>query len=195
MLLLVFQVRFHGRGGQGVVTAADLLSVAAFDEGHHAQAIPTFGSERMGAPVVAFCRISDAEIRTREPVLRPDAVAIGDPTLLHLGDLFSGLDPDGSVLVNTTRSIDELGLAEVGSRRAVVPATDIAREFIGRPVPNAALLGGLAALCGVVGLEAVASALRDRFSGIVAEGNVRAATAGYERVVAQVGETADAGAD
>jgi pyruvate ferredoxin oxidoreductase gamma subunit len=191
----VFQVRFHGRGGQGVVTAADLLSVAAFIEGHHSQAIPSFGSERMGAPVVAFCRISDAEIRTREPVLHPDAVVIGDPTLLHLGDLFSGLRDDGSVLVNTTRTIEELGLVGIGGRRAVVPAAELAQEHVGRPVPNAALLGGLAALCGVVGPEAVAAALRERFSGRVAEGNVRAAAAGYERVSAQVREVIDAGAD
>ena len=97
----LFQVRIHGRGGQGVVTAAELLSVAAFVEGRHAQAFPTFGSERTGAPVVAFCRIDDRPIRVREPIAEPDALIVQDPTLLHQVDLFAGLDPDGYVLINT----------------------------------------------------------------------------------------------
>src|SRR4051812_20923367 len=105
----MFQIRIHGRGGQGVVTAAEILSIAAFRENRHAQAFPSFGSERMGAPVVAFCRIDDREIRSREPVLAPDAVVIQDPTLLHQVELFSGLTPDGYVLINTTRTFEELG--------------------------------------------------------------------------------------
>ena len=84
----MFQIRIHGRGGQGVVSGAEMLSVAAFLEGRHAQAFPSFGSERMGAPVMAFCRIDDKEIRLREPVLEPDALIIQDQTLLHQVDLF-----------------------------------------------------------------------------------------------------------
>ena len=87
----MFQVRIHGRGGQGVVTAAELLSIAAFSEDRQAQAFPTFGSERTGAPVVAFCRIDDRPIRSREPISEPDAVIVQDPTLLHQVDLFGGL--------------------------------------------------------------------------------------------------------
>ncbi len=87
----MFEVRIHGRGGQGVVTAAEMLSLAAFDEGRYAQAFPSFGSERMGAPVVSFCRIDDHEIRTREPVMEPDALIVQDPTLLHQVDVFGGL--------------------------------------------------------------------------------------------------------
>src|SRR6188472_2566297 len=83
----MFQIRIHGRGGQGVVTAAELLSVAAFLEGEHAQAFPSFGSERTGAPVVAFCRIDDRDIRVREPILAPDVLIVQDPTLLHQVDL------------------------------------------------------------------------------------------------------------
>src|SRR5512142_1542982 len=105
----MFQVRFHGRGGQGVVTAAELLSIAAFGEGHHAQAFPSFGSERTGAPVVAFCRIDDKIIRLREPIMEPDALIIQDPTLLHQVELFSGLKPDGYVLINPTKTFAELG--------------------------------------------------------------------------------------
>jgi len=184
----VFQARIHGRGGQGVVTAAELLSVAAFLEGREAQAFPTFGSERTGAPVVAFCRIDDAPIRVREPITEPDAVIVQDPTLLHQVDLFAGLGPDGFLLVNTTRSLDELGIAEYVRRfsphRCVtVPATDIAREQLGRPLPNAALLGAFAALTGEVSLASVAAAIRERFPGPTGEGNVAAAEAAAALVV------------
>ena len=107
----MFQVRIHGRGGQGVVTAAELLSVAAFLEGREAQAFPTFGSERTGAPVVAFCRMDDKPIRVREPITEPDAVIVQDPTLVHQVDLFAGLDESGYLLINTSRALADLGLA------------------------------------------------------------------------------------
>src|SRR5690348_16764171 len=107
----MFQIRFHGRGGQGVVTAAELLAEAAFIQGRHAQAFPSFGSERMGAPVMSFCRIDDKPIRTHEPVSEPDALIIQDPTLLHQENLFAGLSRDGYILVNSTQSFDDLGLA------------------------------------------------------------------------------------
>lgn len=199
----MFQVRIHGRGGQGVVTAAELLSVGAFLEGRHAQAFPTFGSERTGAPVVAFCRIDDREIRVREPVTRPDALLIQDATLLHQVDLFGGTGPDAYVLINTARSLAELGLAELGARfrperLLTVPATDIARARTGRPVPNAALLGGFAAISGLVSLASVHAAIRERFGGAVAEGNVAAAAEAYAFVRAEIDEmkeTADAQAD
>jgi pyruvate ferredoxin oxidoreductase gamma subunit len=188
----MFAVRIHGRGGQGAVTAAEMLSVAAFDEGRHAQAFPTFGSERTGAPVVSFCRIDDRPIRLREPISHPDALIVQDPTLLHQVDLFAGMKPECYLLVNTSRTLDELGLAElVGTldvrRVATVPATELAREHLGRPLPNAALLGGFAALTGQVGLAAVQKAILDRFSGSVGEGNARAAEAAYEHVLSEHG--------
>src|SRR5215472_13053979 len=147
----MFQVRFHGRGGQGVVTAAELLASAAFREDRHAQAFPSFGSERMGAPVQSFCRIDDKPIRTHEPVTEPDALVIQDPTLLHQDDLFAGLRREGYVLVNSTRDVGELGLAGLvaqhhGDRLLVVPATALALAHLGRPLPGAPMLGGLAAL-------------------------------------------------
>jgi pyruvate ferredoxin oxidoreductase gamma subunit len=139
-------VRIHGRGGQGVVTSAELLALAAFLEGRHAQAFPSFGSERTGAPVVAFCRFDERPIRVREPIGAPDALIVGDPTLLHQVAVFDGLKADGQVLLNSSRSADELGLSELGERLLTVPATAFAREHLGRPLPNAALLGGFAAL-------------------------------------------------
>ena len=91
----MLQIRIHGRGGQGVVTAAEMLSIAAFEQGRHAQAFPSFGSERTGAPVVAFCRIDDREIRLREPIVTPDVLIVQDPTLLHQVDVFQGLPANG----------------------------------------------------------------------------------------------------
>jgi len=196
----MLQVRIHGRGGQGVVTAAELLSVAAFEQGRHAQAFPSFGSERTGAPVVAFCRIDDRDIRLREPIVEPDVLIVQDPTLLHQVDVFQGLRPDGYVLINTKRSFDELGLADIAARfRAerltTVPATEIALKHLGRPLPNAVLLGGFAALSGLITLDAVAHAIRDRFGGKVAEGNVAAATEAYEYVKREMQELSRAHAD
>ena len=180
----MFQIRIHGRGGQGVVTAAEMLSIAAFREGRHAQAFPSFGSERTGAPVVAFCRIDEKEIRLREPVLEPDALIIQDPTLLHQVDVFGGLARDGYILINTTRTFDELGLKELIQkfRFCAVPATDLALKHVGRPLPNAALLGGFAAIAGRISLESVTAAIREKFSGEVAEGNVAAASEAYAYV-------------
>src|SRR5690348_6334278 len=108
-----FAVRIHGRGGQGVVTSAELLATAAFIDGRFAQAFPSFGSERTGAPVVAFCRIAERPIRAHEPIDAPDAVLVQDPTLLHHVDVFAGLGRGTWVVVNSSRSIDALGLAEL----------------------------------------------------------------------------------
>jgi len=189
----MLQVRIHGRGGQGVVTAAELLSVAAFDEGRHAQAFPNFGSERTGAPVVAFCRISESTIRLREPIMQPDAIIIQDPTLLNQVDVFQGLKANGYILINSTRSFDDLGLTDFvrdwhPERLATVPATEFALKHVGRPVPNAALLGGFAAISGVVSLAAVAKAIREKFPEKLAEGNIAAATAAYEFVKQEIQE-------
>jgi len=184
----MFQVRFHGRGGQGVVTAAELLSVAAFLDGRHAQAFPSFGSERTGAPVVAFCRISDSTIRTRAPIDAPDAVVVGDVTLINRVDLLAGLSPEAYLLINSSRGIAEVNMDEVPRRALTMPASELARTHLGRPLPSAALLGGLAALTGEVSLDAVESAVRQRFSGTVAEGNAAAAGAGYELVATLVRE-------
>ncbi len=181
----MFQVRMHGRGGQGVVSGAEMLSVAAFHEGRHAQAFPSFGSERMGAPVMAFCRIDDKPIRLREPVMAPDVLVIQDSTLLHQVDLFNGLAENGYVLLNSRRGYESLGLADLARRMrperlVTLPATDIALEHVGRPVPNVPLLGAFAALTGMVHLDSVIAAIRGKFDGRLAETNVCAAQAAFE---------------
>lgn len=184
----MFQVRFHGRGGQGVVTAAELLSVAAFLEQRHAQAFPSFGSERMGAPVVSFCRIDDKEIRLREPILEPDALIVQDPTLLKAIDVCRGLKSNGYLLINSNRNLTDLHLDAVikklpAGHVLAVPASELALKHVGRPLPNAALLGAFARLTGIVQLKSVAAAIRDAFGKKIAEANVAAATAAYDAVV------------
>ena len=181
----MLQIRIHGRGGQGVVTAAEMLSIAAFLEGRHAQAFPSFGSERTGAPVVSFCRIDHQPIRVREPIISPDVLIVQDPTLLHQVDVFQGLKPDGYVLINTKRSFDELHLEEIASqhraeRLLTLPATEIALKHLGRPLPNAVLLGGFAALSGMIQLNAVVQAIGHKFKGVIAERNAAAATEAFQ---------------
>ena len=186
----MFEVRIHGRGGQGVVTGAEMLSVAAFLEGRHAQAFPSFGSERTGAPVVAFCRIADKEIRLREPILAPDCLIVQDPTLFRVIDVFSGLKPNGYLIVNTNKTFEDLHIADVANRlpkghAVIVPASEIAQRHVGRPVPNAALLGAFAALTEIVHLGSVHDAIEEAFPGRVGQLNVTAAEEAFAHVQAQ----------
>jgi len=191
----MFELRIHGRGGQGVVTAAEMFSVAAFVEGRHAQAFPSFGSERMGAPVVSFCRIDDREIRLREPIMEPDAIIIQDTTLLHQVDVFAGLKKDGYILLNTSRNFAELGLNDlIGGRQperlCTLPATELGLKHIGRAIPNVPLLAGFAALSGLIRLESVINAIGEKFSGKVAEGNIAAANEAYNLIKARMAQKA-----
>jgi len=181
----MFQVRIHGRGGQGVVTAAEMLSVAAFLEGRYAQAFPSFGSERMGAPVVSYCRIDDREIRAREPILAPDALIIQDPTLLQSVDVFQGLRPDGFILINSRRSFEDLGIADFvagfpAHHVCDVGASELALKHVGKPVPNAALLGGFAAISGQIHMDSVEKAITEKFPGAMGAANVAAAREAYD---------------
>ena len=153
----MYQIRIHGRGGQGVVTAAEMLSVAAFTEGHWAQAFPSFGSERTGAPVVAFARIDEKEIRLREPIQEPDVVLVQDRTLLESEDVFGGIRPDGYVLINSSSTPEELGLGEL-----------IARLPKGHVQTN------------------VQAAYNARFGGKIAEANAKVAQAAWDHVKAQL---------
>ena len=190
----MFQIRIHGRGGQGVVTAAEMLSIAAFREGRFAQAFPSFGSERTGAPVVAFCRIDEREIRLREPIMQPDALIVQDPTLLHQVNVFDGLGAGAYIVINTRRTFDDLGIGEFvrgleAEHLVTVPATELAMTHVGRPVPNAALLGGFAAVSHLISLDAVVAAIREKFSAPVADGNEAAARAAYEHVRQEIQST------
>ena len=181
----MFQVRIHGRGGQGVVSAAEMLSHAAFEEGKHSQAVPSFGSERMGAPVVAYVRIDDKEIELREPVLDPTLLIVQDPTLFHAIDLFAGLREDGYLLINTTRTLAELGIEEATNKLpaghvVTVAATELAMKHLKRPTPNTVLLGALTAVHDTVQIDSVCAAIMKKFPGKVGEMNVEAARAAHD---------------
>lgn len=183
----MFEVRIHGRGGQGVVSAAEMLAVAAFEEGRHAQAFPTFGSERTGSPVIAFCRIDERPIRIHDPITTPDALIVQDPTLIHQVQLFDGVRAGAFVLINTTHTLAELGLGRLEERLApkrvcCVPATELARAALDRPLPNTSLLGAFAALTGIVRLASLHAAIRQIFPEPLATRNVAAAQAAHDWV-------------
>jgi pyruvate ferredoxin oxidoreductase gamma subunit len=187
----MYSVRLHGRGGQGVVTTAELLAVAAFDEGVYAQAFPTFGSERTGAPVAAFCRLSTTPIRTHEPISHPDALIVADCTLFGQVDVLAGLDPSGCLVVNA--GADMMSTDELPSTVHIVriDASAVGQRHVGRPVPGAALLGAFAAATGRIGLPALVEAIASRFHGAVAQGNVDAAREAYALVEEKVDVQAD----
>jgi pyruvate ferredoxin oxidoreductase gamma subunit len=167
-----------------------MLSVAGFLEGRHAQAFPSFGSERTGAPVVAFCRMATREIRLREPILEPDCLIVQDATLFKAIDVFAGIRPNGYLLVNTNKTFEELHIEQAAQRlpaghAVIVPASELAMKHVRRPVPNAALLGAFAALTEVVHFESVKRAIEETFPGKIGAANIAAAEEAFEIVMAQ----------
>ncbi|GJL61506.1 MAG: pyruvate ferredoxin oxidoreductase subunit gamma [Nitrospirales bacterium] len=183
---MMFHIRIHGRGGQGVVTAAELLSIAAFFDGKYAQAFPSFGSERMGAPVTAYCRIGHVEIRSREPVSHPNIVIIQDSTLLLHVDVFSGLSKTGYVLINSARTLEALQVAEFCSTLpeghcCVIPVSEIAIRHLGRPLVNTGLVAGFAKLTGALSKESVERAIKQKFPGYIGDVNTQIVAKVYEQ--------------
>jgi pyruvate ferredoxin oxidoreductase gamma subunit len=166
----MIEVRIHGRGGQGNVVAAYLLATAAFEEGRYGQAFPAFGAERRGAPVTAFVRIAETPIRRRCEVRNPAFLIIQDASLLRVQGVLDGLQPAGGILVNSSRTAEDLS-AEHGCDIVTVPATALATEVLGRPVPNTALLSAFLTLSGLLPREALVKALAERFSGKVLDRN------------------------
>jgi len=175
----MIEIRIHGRGGQGSVTAAELLAVAAFDDGREAQAFPAFGVERRGAPVQAFCRISEKPIRRRSQIYEPDFVIVQDSTLLETVDVLGGLNSEGTVLINTERPGEELGL-DTNAKVVTFPATQIAMEELGRPIMNTAIMGAFAGISGAISFDAIERSIRHRFGEDLGEKNVRAAKRAYD---------------
>ena len=168
----MLEIRIHGRGGQGNVAAAYLLAGAAFETGRHAQAFPNFGAERRGAPVVAFVRIADAPIRRRCQVLTPDWLIVQDDALLTAGGVGAGLKAGGRILVNSTHSPQEL-LERSGLETTVLAADSLSKQFLGRPMPNTALLSALLTLTGLLPRDALIKALGQRFKGELLEKNTQ----------------------
>ncbi len=143
------QLRFHGRGGQGVVTAAELTAIAAFNDGRFAQAFPSFGVERTGAPIEAFARIDEKPIRTREHVYEPDVLIIQDSSLIGTVDVIHGAKPNTLVIVNSSKTKAEIGLSVPKENLFVIDATKIALEEIGRNIVNTVILGAFAKATGL----------------------------------------------
>jgi len=169
----MIEIRIHGRGGQGNVAAAELLSIAAFKDGKFAQAFPSFGAERIGAPVQAFVRIDDKKIRTREEVRTPDYLIVQDSFLIGAVPVLDGIKPDGLILVNSDEAPEDLNI-KTTARVETIPATEIALEIIGRPIPNAIMIGAFCSITGLVSIGAVQEAIMEKFPGRVGENNVAA---------------------
>jgi 2-oxoisovalerate ferredoxin oxidoreductase gamma subunit len=172
----MIEIRFHGRGGQGAVTAARLLAEAAFLEGKYAQAFPFFGAERRGAPVLAFARIGDKPIRVRTQIYEPDYVVVLDPSLPEVLDVASGIKQGGMVVLNSKKAAQF-----PHAKTAFVDATSVAIETLGSPITNTAMLGAFAKATGSVKLESIIEVIEGYFSSKLAEKNVVAIKAAYER--------------
>ena len=173
----MIEFRIHGRGGQGAVTSAELLALTAIEEGKYAQAFPSFGPERRGAPVMAFLRVDDKPIRLREKVYEPDVVVVLDPTVMSIAKVDEGLKPDGILVLNSQKNADELR-AEYGFKQkmAIVDASRIAQETLGLPITNTVMLGAAVKATNIVGADSIKGPLAHRF-GPIAPKNQKA----YER--------------
>jgi pyruvate ferredoxin oxidoreductase gamma subunit len=178
------EIRIHGRGGQGSVTAAELLAVAAFEDGKYSQAFPAFGVERRGAPVMAFTRINDKPVRLRSQIYEPDYVIVQDPTLIEVVDVASGAKPEGKILINTEFSPDTFDL-DTEAEVITIDATRIALDIIGRPIVNTILLGAFAGATGEIKVESIQKAVVKRFPGKVGEKNSQAVLEAYKRMEAE----------
>jgi len=168
------EIIVYGRGGQGSVTAAELIAKAAFNDGKEAQAFPNFGVERRGAPVMAFARISNKTINTREQIYTPEYVILQDVTLMNSIDIFQGVHEKTSVIINTEKKAEELKGIPYNVNIYTVPATQVAIDIIGRPIVNTLLIGYFAKITEEVSLNSVVDAIKEKFDKKIAEKNVKA---------------------
>jgi pyruvate ferredoxin oxidoreductase gamma subunit len=181
----VIEVRFHGRGGQGAVTSAELVALAAISEEKYAQSFPSFGPERRGAPVQSFTRVSEEPIRLRSGILKPDLVVVLDPSLIEVGGALNGLKPDGIIVINTRKSLAEIKKEfSIKNRTAIVNATNIAQEILGLPITNTTMIGALVKASGIVKMESLIEPLRHRF-GKIAERNITVCQKAFEETVVE----------
>jgi pyruvate ferredoxin oxidoreductase gamma subunit len=180
----MIEIRWHGRGGQGAVTSAEILAEAAISEGKYAQAFPSFGPERRGAPVLAFVRISESQpIRIRSSITEPDIVVVLDPGLLKIVDVASGLKPGGIVIVNTTKTARQIrDEFNIKSTLATVEATKIALEQLGVPITNTTMIGAVIKATESVKMESLFEPINKRF-GRVGEKNIAAMKRAYAETV------------
>jgi pyruvate ferredoxin oxidoreductase gamma subunit/2-oxoisovalerate ferredoxin oxidoreductase gamma subunit len=179
----IYEVRFHGRGGQGAWTASLLLAQAGLIEEKNIQSFPAFGPERAGAPITAFTRISDEKIQLHSSIYEPDTVVVLDPTLLG-PSVSEGINEDTVLLVNTEKSskevLDTLGLENIDTW--TVDATTLAIDMLGRPITNTAMLGSIVKATGIVKLDSIVRVVKERFEGKIGEMNAELVKKAYEEV-------------
>lgn len=178
------EIRFHGRGGQGAVTSAELIAIAAINTGRFAQAFPSFGPERRGAPVVAFCRVDERKINIRAKVYNPDVVIVLDPGLVALLDPTEGMKEGGILIMNTRKTPGEVETAKgSGIRVATVDADRIAIEEVGRPIVNTTMIGAFIKATGLIAIDDIKGPLLERFGSKLGERNLKALERAYNEVV------------
>lgn len=179
----MIEMRFHGRGGQGAVTCAELVAQAAIDMGKYATAFPSFGPERRGAPVVAFARVDDQPIKLRSKIYNPDVVVVLDPSLLEIANPTQGLRESGMLIINTSQDAEtirkELGYS---GKLAVVDAGTIAREVLGLPITNTTMVGALVKSTGLMDVQALKEPFNRRFGKIAAR-NIQAMERAFSETV------------
>jgi pyruvate ferredoxin oxidoreductase gamma subunit len=187
----LLEIRWHGRGGQGAVTAAKILAESAILDGKFIQAFPEYGPERAGAPVRSFTRISQSQIHTHSQVTDPKLVVVLDPTLLEVIDVTEGLPEDGTLIINTNEAPKDIRqrLNIRGRKLYTVPATDIAIKELKRNIPNTPMIAALVKVAGILDIKTVEKNFKDKYSKKfnpeVIEGNIRAMNAAYEAVVGE----------
>jgi 2-oxoacid:acceptor oxidoreductase gamma subunit (pyruvate/2-ketoisovalerate family) len=177
------EIRIHGRGGQGAVTSAELIAIAAINKGNSAQAFPSFGPERRGAPVVAFCRVDDKRIHIRAKVNNPDIVIVLDPGLVKLLDPSEGMKEGGMLIINTKKGTESAGKARNSSIRiATVDANKIAHEELGRDIVNTTMIGAFIKATGLISIEDIQGPLMERFGAKIGARNMKALERAYKEV-------------
>ncbi len=181
----LIEIRWHGRGGQGAWTASNILAMAAMYDGKRVQSFPAFGPERSGAPVTAFTRISDGEIEVHSMIYSPDIVVVLDPTLLTTVNVVEGLKKGGYIVVNYSGDpgkLYELLNIKPGEYRVyVTPATELALEVLGRAITNTAMIGALLKAKQLVSWSSLERAIRERFSGKIADLNIKLVKLAFEK--------------
>ncbi|MEM2727275.1 MAG: pyruvate ferredoxin oxidoreductase subunit gamma [Archaeoglobaceae archaeon] len=169
---MLIEVRFHGRGGQGVVTAADFLAVAGFKEGYYTLSFPTFGAEKRGTPVASFLRISDEPIVVRDEIYTPDYVVVLDPSVFESVNVVSGLKQNGMLIANYPKGSEDLKMdLKIKGKVLTVNATKLSMKILGRPITNTAMVGALVGATGILKLETLKETIEELFEGSLAEKN------------------------
>ncbi len=182
VVMFLIEIRFHGRGGQGAVTSAEILAEAVFYSGKEAQAFPFFGVERRGAPVQAFCRIDDKKVRLHQNVYEPDYLVVLDETLFESMNVFEGLKEKGIAVVASKKPAAAFAPPKQSQKVFTVDAYGVARSVLGKPIVNTAMLGAFAKITGIVSLENVKKAISEHFPPDLAEKNAAAVQKCFDAV-------------